>query len=316
MSVISLHRKYSFVDYQNRVCSFAAFFTLVALLISLILPLVWIFKVNNNSFSSSKDLSVFEQPMVKFPFKYIFIAEHSMEASEAILCSSFEQLHHLSDTENCSKMKVIEKDENFDGIPDEIHFTFDFNTKFHYGVKSVSMAIFLDTRIEDQCQFRVPSAIVINKKQFYNNLNDRQIVIRGTLQPVQSHPLICPFFLRNIKSHFFYEKLNENQTNLEEFGMANIQENLNRNPMSFQFQETSTDLVHVDNFKTSVKVKLRIPQSTIRYKKTFWQNVNDIWINYVAIFIVTFVIANLILNFLFESRWLMARRKIYIEKTD
>jgi hypothetical protein len=122
--------------------------------------------------------------------------------------------------------------------------------------------------------------------------------------------------MRNVKSHFFYEKLNENQTNLEEFQFGKIQENLERNPINFKFAETSTDLMEFDADKTSIVVKLKIPEISIRYKKTFWKLINDLWVNFIALFTVTFFIANVLLNRLFESRWIMARKENCLKQKE
>lgn len=269
--------------------------------------------MNNQKFLSANDLIAFEQPMVKFTFKYIVVAENSMDVEGKVtLCSSFDIVDQHG---SCEKVKVIEKDDNFDGIPDWIEFQVSFSTHFNYGIKSLALVLFLDSRLEQHhCPFQVPSAVII-KKTFVNNLNDRNIVIRGSLQPNQKQALVCPFFLRNVKSHFFHEKLDANQTDLEEFKIARIQENLERNPMHFQFYETSTDFKDFDD-KTTVKIKIFIPETATRYKKTFWQLVNDIWINYIAIFIVTFAVCNFLLNHLFEKRWLMARKKSFLKNKE
>lgn len=213
-------------------------------------------------------------------------------------------------------LQVIEKDENFDGIIDETTFSFEMNSIHRYGIKSVSVVLFLDTRLHKQCNFQVPSAIIINKKTFPNNFNDRQIFITGSLRPIQNQPLVCPFFMRNTKSHFFFEGINENQTNLEDFHPLKIQENLERNPLHFNFQESPVDNEQLDSEKTTIVIKMKIPNVAIRYQKNFWNILNDLWINYVAFFAVTYFIANLSLNHLFENRLLMARKKRTLEKSD
>lgn len=311
MSLVSLHKKYSFVDYQNQLCSLAAFVTFLIVLLSIILPFFLVYNVNNSKFSSSDDLVIYEQPMVKFQFKFIYLAENSMESGgKVILCSSFDILNRLVETPNCAKIKVIEKDENYDGKPDELEFTIEFETLFSYGTKSLSLALFLDARLDNQhCSLHIPAAVVINKKTFVDNLSNRRIVISGSLQPIQIQSLVCPFFLRNIKSHFFHANLLANQTNLEDFKITRIQKNLERNPMHLHFQEMFTDLQDIDPTKTTIKIKLKIPEIPLRFKKTFWQLINDAWINYVAVFIVIFAVFKLLLNHLFEKRWLMARKK-------
>lgn len=311
MGLITLHRKYSFVDYQNSLCSFASMITIITLLTASILPLIWIFQVNSYQFSLRNDLIAFEQPMVKFQFKYIFVFEHSMDdfSGKVMICSSFDNINsQLGTHEDCAKLKFIEKDVNFDGIVDMIEFSVSIGTNFNYGIKSASLVLFLDSRLEHNCQFKVPSAVIL-KKSFINNLNDRQIVIKGSLQPNQKQALVCPFLMRNIKSHFFHDTLELNQTNLKDFKIAKIQETLDRNPLHFFFQEISTDFEELETQSTSVKIKLSIPETETRYKKTFWQVVNDVWINYIAIFIVTYVVCNFVLNQMFENRWLMARKR-------
>lgn len=64
MGLISLYRKYAFVDYQNHLCSCASFVTLLVILVSIFIPFALIFKVNNWKFSSTDDLVIYEQPFV------------------------------------------------------------------------------------------------------------------------------------------------------------------------------------------------------------------------------------------------------------
>lgn len=308
MSLISLHRKYSFIDYQNQLCSIAALVTFVVILVSVFLPIVWIINVN----TLNTDFIQYEQPRVKFQYKYIFNAEHNFEIGKnvVVLCSSFSALtEHQNDIEDCNQVKIIEKDLNFDGMVDEIHFAFIFNSKYNYGIKSSSIVLFLDARIDEQCKFRIPSTVIIKNKHFMNNANNREIIITGSLQPKQIQPLQCPFFMRNVRSHFFYENVNENGTKFEDFKIEKIEENLVRNPMHFRFVEESTDFGSLNKDETTLKIKLIIPQVAIRYNKTFWQKMNDIWINYIAVCILTFFLGKMILGFLFENRHLMALQR-------
>ncbi|CAO1366258.1 unnamed protein product [Diamesa hyperborea] len=313
MGLISLYRKYAFVDYQNHLCSFASLVTLLVILISIFVPFALIYKVNNWKFSSTDDLVIYEQPFVKFQYKYMMIVEHSLENErKTILCSSFSYLHqHQEDMERCSKIKVLEYDDNYDGVTDEIRLSFDFHSAFKFGIKSFSIVLFLDARLRDQCNFRVPATMIVNKKILPNNFNDRKILINGNMNIHQNFALICPFFMRNVKTHFFFENLNENQTNFQEYELAKIEENLQRNPAYIHFQETSMHYQELDADKTTIELHLKIPELPARYKKSIWQKVNDIWINFLALFFITFLIANFLLNRLFESHLLWARKKHY-----
>jgi len=313
MGLISLHRKYSFIDYQHHLCSFASLIKLVALIGAFFVPIILILKLN----STENHFVTFEQPVVKFQYKYILIAENSVEneTGKDILCSSFDVLNQFNETKKCSKIQISEKDFNYDGTVDELIFTFEFNTINNYGIKSVTVVLFLDARIESQCEFRIPSAVII-KKKLSENFYNRQISIVGDLEVVQDQALVCPFFLRNVKSHFYYEVLNENQTNLEEFRVSSIREHLEHNPMHFKFKETSTDHEKFSDDKTTIKVRVKIPELAIRHQKSFWQKLMSFWMQFLSLFIVTITIENYILNYIFENRLIITRRKNYIKDKE
>lgn len=315
MALLTLHRRYSFVDYQHNLCSFATLVTILGLIVAIAFPLAGILRMNH----FQNYFIVYEQPVVKFQYKYLIFAENAMDTiddNKAIMCSSFDYLNNLygNDTDGCSKIQVSEKDLNYDGIIDEINFSVDFLTFHNYGIKSASIAFFVDSRISNQCDMQVPSAVIIHKN--FNPGNDREILITGKFEPEQNQALACPFFLRKVKSHFFYEKLNENQTKLEEFEMSKIQRQLEHNPMHLKFQETSTEAGELSNYKTTIKIKLKIPEIHFRFQKTFWQKSMDVWMNFLALFVISYAIVNFLLTHIFENRWIMARRKNYVKDKE
>ncbi|KAG5674426.1 hypothetical protein PVAND_004398 [Polypedilum vanderplanki] len=314
MGLISLHRKYSFVDYQHHICSFASLFTLLSLSCAVLLPIICLVQLKNNQ----NYFIIYEQPMVKFQYKYLIIAENSMQNEDGkdIMCTSFEYLQQFKNkTEKCNKIAVSEKDTSVDGFADEIIFKIEFSTFHDFGVKSLSMVLFLDARLYEQCEFRVPTVIIM-KKNFRENFNNRHIFINGKLEAEQDLALICPYFLRNVKSHFFFSNIHENQTDIEEYEISSIKERLKHNPMHFKFHEFSTDMNELDKYKTSIKLRIKIPEIPIRYKKSFWQKLMDVWMQFLALFIITFTIINFLLGHLFENRFIVSRRKNYIKDKE
>lgn len=313
MGLISLHRKYFFIDYQHNLCSFASLIKFTALVTAFLIPITLILKLN----SLQSHFVTFEQPVVKFQYKYLLTAENSVdnETRSDILCSSFEILNRYNETEKCTKIRVSEKDITFDGITDELIFTFEFNTINNYGIKSFSAVLFIDARIENQCSFKVPTAVILSKK-ISDNFYNRKFSINGNLEVSQSHAMVCPFFMRGVKSHFFYERLNENQTSIEEFETPAIREHLEHNPMHFKFLETSADYGEFDDDKTSIKIRVKIPELAIRYQKSFWQKCMDFWMQFISLFIITIAIENFLLNYIFENRLVITRRKNYIKDKE
>lgn len=106
MALISLHRRYQYVDYQNRLCSLATFITLITIICAIFLPFLFIYKINNNKFVSEDNLIIYEQPYVKFQYKYFLLIENTLD-DKLIACSSFEYINKLTnEIDSCSKIKV------------------------------------------------------------------------------------------------------------------------------------------------------------------------------------------------------------------
>jgi hypothetical protein len=107
MTLISLYRRYQFVDYQNRLCSTASFITFLIIICAIFSPFLFIYKINNNKFVSNDNLIIYEQPYIKFQYKYLLLIENTLD-DKLIACSSFEYLNKLtSGIDSCSKIKVI-----------------------------------------------------------------------------------------------------------------------------------------------------------------------------------------------------------------
>jgi hypothetical protein len=302
------------VDYQHRICSFATLITFLAIILSIILPIVCILQTK----AQDDYFIVYEQPVVKFTYKYIIIAENSMinDESKTILCSSFDILNSSNDTISCPKLVVKEKDLNFDGIADEIWISAHLSTMHNYGIKSITAILFFDARLNAQCELKVPTSIILNKK-ITGNFNNRIFEFNGNLKPVQSSAIICPFFLRKSKTHFFYENIDENQTEIEEFDLPHIRNRFEMNPLFISYDETSLDLNRIEETKTMINFKVKIPVISVYYKKSFWQKLLfDFWVSFIALFVISFAIINFILSHLFENRYINARRKNYIKDKD
>lgn len=165
---------------------------------------------------------------------------------------------------------------------------------------------------QDQCEFEVPTALIINKKFLADNTIDREIEINGNLQVHQLMSLQCPFFMRNIKSLFSPEILNNNHSTLSDFKLKEIERKLQRNPAHFYYEEKSTYYGDLRQDGTSIKINMKIQEHPLRYKKSFWQNVSHIWIIYLSFAVITFILANYFLTYLFTSHWLWARKRNYV----
>lgn len=121
--------------------------------------------------------------------------------------------------------------------------------------------------------------------------------------------LQCPFFMRNIKSLFYLDPINENQTDIEDYKIEKIEKTLKNNPAYFYFDEKSTHSGELSDGKSSITINMKIQEVQVRYRKSFWQNLGDIWIVFLSIGALTCFLANMLLTCLFEKRWIWARKR-------
>lgn len=103
MKLFNLYNKNVKIVYSHQLCSFATFFVLLTTLFALITPFSIIFSLNPNIWS--KELTIFEQPDVKFKFQYLVLAETNERS--VVTCSSFDFFNKKTEEfQKCSSIKV------------------------------------------------------------------------------------------------------------------------------------------------------------------------------------------------------------------
>lgn len=109
MKIINLYDKRIYIQYKHSVCSFAALFVLVVTIFAIVVPFYIAYYIYHDWWSQHK--TVYEQPIVKYQHKFIFLAEYSNESVETdaqlVACNSFKYLNELlADYPDCSSIKV------------------------------------------------------------------------------------------------------------------------------------------------------------------------------------------------------------------
>lgn len=103
----------------------------------------------------------------------------------------------------------------------------------------------------------------------------------------RTHAFYCPFFLRQIRSHFYHTIISENSTNIRDYEIATIRRKLKNNPafmtatnptVSHWHRRPAGDIV--------LKIDLFIDEVESRYHTSLWQRLGQIWIYYFSIFLV------------------------------
>lgn len=113
MKLLTLHKRNSYIQYKHTICSWAAFFVLLATILTVILPFYIAFYLFNDIWSQYK--ITYEHPDVRFQYKYMFVAEYTSSHADVessfdtsvTTCSSYEYLNRLfEDYSECSMIKV------------------------------------------------------------------------------------------------------------------------------------------------------------------------------------------------------------------
>ncbi|XP_055547196.1 transmembrane protein 231 isoform X1 [Wyeomyia smithii] len=313
MKLFNLHRKSVYILYRSNLCSFSTFVITSLVLLALALPYYVILIVNPGGLWDDYRL-VYEQPAVKFTYRYLFLAEIDQPeiGNEVIACSSFNAFNTLTAErqQECTTLKVATGDRNEDGKIDSLSVSVSFNLPDEStGLVFYSFYFFLEAEIMNNCYFLIPAFISLNKiTPPKRSFNSGTITHRGHLQSGQSASLQCPFFMRNIKTHFNHNYLpNENFTRLEEFLPDSIQARIEAsNAAYFNFNPQRIDWEQDGSGEVTIRVKLLIGgedsrQTALLYRASIWQKVLQLWIQYFSVLIVFLWIADLVKDRLFES---------------
>lgn len=140
--------------------------------------------------------------------------------------------------------------------------------------------------------------------QVPSNFRTGEIFIESNLKLVQRTGFHCPFFLRQIKSHFYHTIIPENSTNIRDYEMAAIRRNLKNNP-AYMSVDQSNIVTHWNRIPSSdivLNIDLHIDEVGSRYHTSFWQRLGQIWIYYLSIFLVCAYLMEKLKSYIFSRQ--------------
>lgn len=148
------------------------------------------------------------------------------------------------------------------------------------------------------------------------NFKTGELTIEGRLNLHQTATFHCPFFLRNIKSHFFHNLVPENSTNIRDYNFEVIRTQITNNPGYLLFDKTNTYWNRNQENKTIINIVVRINQMRSLYHTSFWQKVGQLWIQYLSVFVIFWYAIDQLKRYMFTRQkikaWeLMPWKKMY-----
>ncbi|KXJ76030.1 hypothetical protein RP20_CCG010468 [Aedes albopictus] len=324
MQLFSLHRKSIYILYQNRLCSLSTLTTAFIVLLSLLLPYCVISYINPGTLWDRYRL-VYEQPKVHFDYQYLFLAEMDRpgdNVNRLTTCSSYESYNMLTDDQShqdCNAIKVMIDDSNADGKIDKLSASVSINLPDDsVGLVFYTFYFFLEAVVESNCHFSIPTMISLSKQSPPVQLFTSGIISHfGHLRAVQSTALQCPFFLRNIKTHFNHNiHPTANFTSVEEFLPETILYRIeSSNVVYYGFDPARTQWTRDGSGTVEIRVELLIggedgQKTALLYNASLWQKVAQFWAQYFSVLIVFLWVADKLKDLMFDGHWIRAMKVV------
>lgn len=92
----------------------------------------------------------------------------------------------------------------------------------------------------------------------------------------------------------------------------NILETVSRSPGYYRFEQKDAFQYLADD---SLVFKLKIPEIKTRYETPVWQNVQQIWIRFLSVFVIVYIAMNKLKDIAFARYWIRAWEVVPWKKT-
>ncbi|XP_013201233.2 transmembrane protein 231 [Amyelois transitella] len=284
------------IQYKSYLLSKAMLFTALTTVLNIILPFIIAYRSRGFWL---KSYSYYEQPIVRFKYDYILIAETD-DPSKPIICGEAEILNGFSGDESCAQIQVQERDYDEDGKIDILNLDFTLNIPHPRTVISFVGIFGLDFILQNVCPFHMQSLAIVNEDfvvpstglKYFGDIEFYQITHlgcwRNVIQTIYNNSLLS------------YTKLNNN--NLVDYILE----------IYFKRQvvtRTNKLYSHSRNGHTGdmeISINLRIPEMQVTYKPSLLQELKWAWPQYLSLFVVFYWVFEKIKRYVFHNRMLMA----------
>lgn len=156
------------------------------------------------------------------------------------------------------------------------------------------------------CKLHIPSAVILSKEQLPPNFRSGQITFEGKLRLEQKSSFLCPYFMRNVKSNFYFDLIPSNSTNIKDYDVIAINKKLSSNVGFIRFETTNTQWDRSFDDKIIINLCVDIGEIHSRFHTTFWQKLILFWTEYLAILVILIYISNRLKFYMFSRQWLRA----------
>ncbi len=118
----------------------------------------------------------------------------------------------------------------------------------------------------------------------------------------------CPYFMRNVKSNFYFELIPNNSTQINDYRITSIHKKLTSNVGYISYEKTNEmwDRSITDDDKIQINLRVDVGEIRSRFHATFWQKLMLFWTEYLAVLVVFVFCCNKLKFYLFSRQVLRA----------
>lgn len=118
----------------------------------------------------------------------------------------------------------------------------------------------------------------------------------------------CPYFMRNVKSNFYFELIPNNSTQINDYRITSIHKKLTSNVGYIRYEKTNEmwDRSITDDDKIQINLRVDVGEIRSRFHATFWQKLMLFWTEYLAVLVVFVFCCNKLKFYLFSRQVLRA----------
>ncbi|XP_005183555.3 uncharacterized protein LOC101895778 [Musca domestica] len=303
MKFIPLHTTNTAIVYKNSICSAATMLVLTFFALSVLVPLLMVSLLSPYS-GIAESRILYEQPKVQFQFKSIFYGDVKMNGNDLIVCSTFPQLNdainHRTNTDYCDGTKYWTEDLDNDGTLDRVHFVQQLET-LEEKLLGFDVALFFDAFLKHKCHLSPPAVLIKHINIPYDaQLSSGIVNIRADLVLKQYVEFTCPFPGRNVKTSFRHLNVPSNSSNIKQFGIEPLLDQLKSNPAFFELDIQETYFRRGPPEQgLSIQLDVDVLQLAARYHLSIWERLGQFWLYFASFFGISFYIMNKLKDFLF-----------------
>ncbi|KAH8413485.1 hypothetical protein KR009_011762 [Drosophila setifemur] len=306
MKFIPLHATNTSIVYKNSLCSFASLLVLVFIALSVMIPVMLVSVLSPYS-GISESRVLYEQPDVRFTYKYIFVAtiepEEEGELESMVACSTFNHFNSIMGgfTNSCTATKYWTEDVDIDLITDRAHIQLELQDVPAKVVK-FDLLVFFEAQLQHKCHLSPPSVLAHHAQvPLDSRLANGRILMKGELQLKQYVEFDCPFPGRNMKTQFRQVQIDP-KGNIQQYKMESLLAQVKANPAFFQLSVQETYYTETPpHIKPGLIIELELDmlQVPARYHLSIWERLGQFWLYFASFFGISFYIMNKLKDFLF-----------------